>query len=82
MAHFYGSMVGDRGEVTRRGSKNSGLHAHVRGWDSGVSVSAVYNAPSGRNIFTIGITGGSNNSSVIKDLGTFTVQNGKVVKID
>lgn len=37
MSHFYGSMEGNRGTVTRCGTKNSGVRAHIRGWDSGVS---------------------------------------------
>lgn len=38
MARFYGSMQGDRKEVTRCGTKNSGIRAHIRGWKIGVSV--------------------------------------------
>lgn len=36
MARFYGSMKGNRGEVTRCGSLNSGITAHVRGWNVGI----------------------------------------------
>ena len=38
MAHFYGSMSNGKGEATRAGSKVSGLSAHIRGWNVGVSV--------------------------------------------
>lgn len=36
MAQFYGSMQGNRGGTTRMGSKDSGIQAHVRGWNVGV----------------------------------------------
>jgi len=38
MAQFYGEMQGTRGEVSRCGSKNIGLVAHVRGWDVGAKI--------------------------------------------
>jgi hypothetical protein len=36
MAHFYGDMQGSRGQATRCGTKQSGIHAHIRGWHTGV----------------------------------------------
>ncbi len=38
MSQFYGDMTGNRGTVTRGGSKASGMTAHIRGWDVGVRV--------------------------------------------
>jgi len=38
MAHFYGTMQGSRGETSRMGTVNSGMTAHVRGWDVGIEV--------------------------------------------
>ena len=38
MSHFYGSMKGSRGEVTRCGDTKSGISAHLRGWNVGVRV--------------------------------------------
>ena len=58
MSHFYGSMQGGRGETTRTGTKNSGLSAHVRGWDFGVKVEI--NHVKGENVVHVYKTGGSN----------------------
>ena len=38
MARYYASIHGNRGEATRMGTPNSGIQAHVRGWDVGVKV--------------------------------------------
>lgn len=38
MSHFYGSMIGSRGEATRCGTPSSGIWAHVRGWNLGIEV--------------------------------------------
>jgi len=59
MAHFYGSMQGGRGETTRTGTKNSGLSAHIRGWNVGVLVDVKH--VDGKDIIEVRRTGGSNN---------------------
>ena len=56
MSALYGSMAGERGEVTRRGHKR--LSAHVRGWNVGVRVEARHGSD-GDSIL-IFRTGGSN----------------------
>lgn len=38
MAEFYGSIQGARGQATRCGTKSSGLHGHIRGWETGAGV--------------------------------------------
>ena len=60
MAHFYASIQGNRGEVTRLGTKNSGIVAHIRGWNIGVFVSI--NHVNGEDVIVINKTGGSNSS--------------------
>lgn len=67
MAHFYGSMQGNRGSVTRTGSKDSGLSAHIRGWDFGVSVRTYVNQD-GVDCVCVSLTGGSNDPTTIKTL--------------
>jgi hypothetical protein len=42
MSHFYASMKGARGQATRCGSKQSGIFAHIRGWNFGVRVELVH----------------------------------------
>lgn len=63
MAHFYGSMDGV-GKTTRTatGTKNTGLSAHVRGWDLGVYVDLRVDAD-GKDVIEVYRTGGSNNST-------------------
>jgi hypothetical protein len=67
MAHFYGQMQGSRGETTRMGTKNSGLWAHLRGWDVGVEVRLDVDED-GHDTVTVWETGGSNNSSKVRKL--------------
>lgn len=38
MAHFYGSLQGQRGEATRLGSKASGLHITAASWHGAIEV--------------------------------------------
>ncbi len=43
MAHFYGSIQGNRGEATRLGTKNSGLETVAASWEGAVQVQVIYN---------------------------------------
>lgn len=38
MSHFYGYLTGNRGTLTRCGSRTSGINAHLRSWDNDVYV--------------------------------------------
>lgn len=38
MSKLYGSLQGNRGEVTKCGSKNSGMRASVQSWDGSLIV--------------------------------------------
>jgi hypothetical protein len=38
MAHFYGTLKGQAGEATRRGSKGSGLKVAAASWNGAVYV--------------------------------------------
>lgn len=51
MAHFYGSIQGQRGEATRLGSKNSGLTAITAGWTGAISVTLSHR--DGKDVATI-----------------------------
>lgn len=39
MSQFYGYLTGNRGTVTRGGSKSSGITAHIRSWNNDVYAS-------------------------------------------
>ncbi len=74
MAHFYGEIEGQaRTTATRRGSKNSGISAHVRGWDIGVWVQC-YVDDKGEDRVSIRLTGGSNDRLPGKCLGVYTLK--------
>jgi hypothetical protein len=55
MAHFYGTMQGNRGKSTRCATKNSGLTVTAASWDGAVSVSLSYNESTGKNEFTVAL---------------------------
>ena len=59
VSRFYGSLQGGRGEATRQGTAASGLVGHVRGWDTGVRVTAYPTERSERDAFAVDVTGGS-----------------------
>jgi len=59
MSRFYGSLQGNRGAVTRCGTPNSGLMAHVHGWEVGVKVE-VHDDGTGHDVISVSTTGGSN----------------------
>ncbi len=40
MARFRGTMAGNRGQVSRLGTKSSGISAKINGWNSGVNIEA------------------------------------------
>ena len=58
MAHFRSIIRGTRGEASRLGSKQSGMVAHVDGWNSGITVYATHE--DGKDVFYVHATGGSN----------------------
>ena len=61
MARFIGEVQGNRGAVTRLGSKSSGMNTECNGWHSGVKVIAIYNAEFDIDEFLIYATNGSGN---------------------
>ena len=63
MSRFYGSLQGSRGVATRCGTKNSGIEAHVRGWDVGVRAIVNECNKCGGDQVQVYATGGSNGNS-------------------
>lgn len=70
MARFYASMKGSRGEATRMGTPSSGIHAHIRGWDVGISVDI--QDVNGVDVCYVYKTAGSHGAGTRKLIGTFT----------
>lgn len=78
MSRFYGSLKGNRGEATRQGTPKSGITSHTRGWHIGARV-ACFVGDNGEDLIAINLTGGSSNSSCKLSLGTYKLQDGKLV---
>jgi len=64
MARFYGSIQGARGVETRVGTPQSGMSAHIRGWNTGVNIVLAVDARTGKDQITLYRTGGSNTSAL------------------
>lgn len=71
MAHFRGTMQGNRGEVSRLGSPASGLQASVNGWGAGIRVEANVNMK-GQDEFLIFMTTGSSPHGFTRHIATVT----------
>ena len=71
MAQFRAVIRGQRGEASRLGSKNSGIVAHVDGWNAGVTVRGMVDAQ-GRDMFTVYATGGSNRAQTERVIAVIT----------
>ena len=78
MAHFRGTLQGNRGGASRLGTKDSDLHVTANGWDSGVTVLAY--EENGVDYFRITLTGGSGYRAEPRNLGTFYRKGRKIVK--
>jgi hypothetical protein len=66
---FYGCIEGNgRTKSTRGGNVNSGISAHIRGWDSGIRIAGWVN-DDGEDVFEIVRTGGSNDSGTYEIIG-------------
>ena len=53
MSHFYGKLQGGRKEVTRTGSKKSGMTSKVASWDGAIEVRVSYNPKTRKNHFMV-----------------------------
>ena len=61
MAHFRGTVTGNRGTASRLGHKKTGLTVTCNGWNEGIKVYA--DSVDGQDVFTVYKTGGSNGYS-------------------
>lgn len=59
MAHFRGTLTGNRGEASRLGTKNSGLHGTANGWNVGVSFDLWYDEEKNEDTVLVNFTTGS-----------------------
>lgn len=59
MAHFRTEIKGNRGWVSRTGTKNSGMVAHIHGWHSGIKVEAVHDPDTEQDVYYVYSTKGA-----------------------
>jgi hypothetical protein len=78
MAHFYANIRGNRGEATRMGSLESGIHGHIRGWNVGCLV-ACYVGDDGKDHVRVTLTSGSYGGHD-RVLGDFTAEDVKILQ--
>ena len=62
-------MAQFRAYIQGLGTKKSGIDGACNGWDIGIRFSIKH--INGEDVVSVGITRGSNNGTVVKDLGTF-----------
>ena len=63
MAHFYATIKGSRNTtLTKTGTKNSGMTAHIRGWDVGAEIVLTHEG-NNQDLVRIYKTGGSSGAS-------------------
>jgi len=72
MAQFYANIQGNRGEATRMGTKRSGIHGHIRGWNVGAKVFVTHNEKTGKDEVTVYKTGGSKEQVPNEVIAEFT----------
>ena len=84
MAHFRGTVQGVRGMASRLGNKNSGMVAHINGWDIGVSVRLAHNPTTGLDEVAVYLNSGSNDREshihLFKTTGTFEEERARLKK--
>lgn len=62
MAQFRATIEGSRGMASRLGTKKSGLDVRINGWNDGLRVTAYFDEETGKDVFEVFRTGGSNDS--------------------
>ena len=55
MAHFYGTLQGNRGQASRLGTKNSGLSTVAASYQGSVYVDIVHDKKTGEDIVTVAL---------------------------
>lgn len=78
MAQFIGYIRGQRNQVHRIGTKNSGLSVVANGWDIGGEIELTHE--NGEDVIRFFVTGGSHADIRPRLVGEFHLIDGKVVE--
>ena len=80
MAHFRGTVQGNRAEASRLGTKNSGLVVTANGWEIGVDVRLGINKE-GEDFVDITVNRGSNGYETLRTETLKLNKKGNLVKV-
>jgi hypothetical protein len=64
MAHFYGTLQGNRGGASRLGTKSSGLVTQTASWEGAVRVSVDYDKDTDRDLVHVSLIQWHNGAGV------------------
>jgi len=80
MARYKADIQGARGNASRLGTVESGISAHVRGWNLGIRIYGDSDSDNREaDGFTLYATGGSHNPSESKRIGYVRLEDGAPV---
>jgi hypothetical protein len=68
MSHYYATIQGNRKPRNCCGTKNSGISAHIRGWNHGIKVTLDYDPELKTEMILVEKTGGSNNPDLTTEI--------------
>ena len=74
MAHFRGTIEGNRGDTSRLGTKKTGLIVTANGWKAGVQVEVRHDKEKNSDVFEIYKTTGGDCAIVKELIGSFRVK--------
>jgi hypothetical protein len=55
MAHFYGTLQGNRGKATRMGTRKSGIETYAAGWGGAIRVTVFEDEDSKQDCFEVSL---------------------------
>lgn len=79
MAHFYAEITGAKGVVTKTGTRETGLTAHVRGYTVGVYVEIRHNDFTKMDEVYVHLTGGTGALTAKKMIGAWNEDWDKII---
>ena len=69
--HFWGEIQGNRGMTERGGSKTSGIHGHLRGWNVGAKIYVWHDDEKDKDYVEVYKTSGSHGGKRDELIATF-----------
>lgn len=70
MAHFYGSVLGNRGAATRLGGKSSGLDTEAAGWKGCIHTHIYHDDATGKDMYRVVLKPWSNSGGETREIAS------------